>query len=84
MTDWQPIETAPRNGTSVLLFTKCHGVAEAWFHQGEWQNHHEYGAEYTGSSWVCCDDAFSIEVEETDPMHHGTATHWTSLPEPPK
>ena len=89
MTDgWQPIETAPRDGTSVLLFTACHGITQAWFSAGEWEEHYEYGPQYNGPVWVCADDAFQIEVEEMGPdvddMHHGTATHWQPLPPPPE
>lgn len=85
MSEWKPIETAPRDGTSILLFTTCHGVVEAWFAEGEWSEETpECPRDYSGAAWVCADDAFSIEVEETEPMEHGTATHWMPLPEPPK
>lgn len=84
---WRKIETAPKDGTSILLFTTCHGMVEAWFAPGEWTEHHEHGREYSGPVWVCADDAFQIEVEEMGPspsdLHHGTATHWMPLPEPP-
>lgn len=85
--DWQPIETAPKDGTSVLLFTTCHGVCEAWFAKGEWSDDTPISpAEYSGESWVCCDDAFSLEVELGPDgwEHHGTATHWMPLPAPPE
>lgn len=60
---WQPMETAPRDGNSILLFTKTYGIVEAWFAQGEWHENHE-GREYSGSFWICADDKFQIEVEE--------------------
>ena len=85
--DWQPIETAPKDGTSVLLFTTCHGVCEAWFAKGEWSDDTPISpAEYSGEFWVCCDDAFSLEVELGPDgwEHHGTATHWMPLPPPPE
>ncbi len=88
MMEWQPISTAPMDGTNVLLFTTCHGACEAWFAKGEWSDDTPISpAEYSGSAWVCCDDAFQIEVEECGPedgdFHHGTATHWMPLPKPP-
>jgi hypothetical protein len=74
---WQPIETVPRDGSQVLLFTKTHGVTEARFAAGEWHEHHEYGRQYDGPVWVCGDDAWQIEVEEYgDTFHDGEATHW--------
>jgi hypothetical protein len=73
--------------THILLFTTCHGIVEAWFSPGQWHDYHE-GREYDGPVWVCADDAFQIEIEEIPPeyggFHHGTATHWMPLPEPPK
>lgn len=84
---WQPIETAPLDGTPVLLFIRGHCVVEANFSPGFWSDHHEYGREYNGPVWVCADDTFQVEVEEVPPeyggMHHGQATHWMPLPAPP-
>jgi len=82
---WRPISEAPRDGTSILLFTKCHGAVEGWFSPGEWSEDTPISpADYSGAVWVCADDAFQIEVEETEPMHHGTATHWMPLPPAPR
>lgn len=85
MSDWQSISLAPKDGTKVLLFTTCHGQVEAWRDQGVWTDHFETGREYSGSSWVCADDAFQIEIEEGPDNYenHGTATHWQPLPPPP-
>ena len=82
MSKWRPIETAPRDETPILIYTTCHGVVEAWYHAGSWNQHHE-SPEYDGAVWVCADDAFQIEVEETTPPCDGTATHWMPLPDPP-
>ena len=82
---WQPIKTAPRDGSHILLFTTCHGQVEAWFSPGEWTETVD-GREYDGPVWVCADDAFQIEIEEIPedgPYYDGTATHWTHLHAPP-
>jgi hypothetical protein len=34
---WQPIETAPKDGTSVLLFDRDYGIATAAYFNG-WQD----------------------------------------------
>ncbi len=46
---WQPMATAPRDETEVLLKTRI-GVVSAWFHD-ELDEHFE---------WVCYDDLFTI------------------------
>lgn len=79
---WRPIDTAPVDGSDILLFTTCHGQVEARFAPGRW-SHTLEGDEYDGPVWVCADDAFQIEIEEIPPKHggwhHGTATHWKPL-----
>lgn len=47
---WQPIDTAPRDETEVLIKTNI-GVVSAWFHA-------EPGECY---QWVCYDDKFTID-----------------------
>ena len=68
MTDWQPIATAPKDGTWVLLgdfkeaLAEEHSYGVARFHDGIWQDGYQ-------PKWYW-DAAF-------DP------THWKPLPPPP-
>jgi hypothetical protein len=82
---WLPIESAPTDGTDILLYTTDWGVIQGWFAAGQWSEHPEYGREYSGDVWVCADDALNIEIEAfpDGTYHHGNATHWMPLPTPP-
>lgn len=84
MTEWQPIETAPKDGTEIVLCRGDRVSCGRWFDavypkepiivDGEY-----YGMEETGevidACWMSIDGGFS----EEDPP-----THWMPLPEPPK
>lgn len=39
MSDWQPIETAPRLGARVLVWDRTTGVLAAQYVMGEWYAH---------------------------------------------
>lgn len=85
--EWQPIETAPRDGSSILLL--AHGmVIEAWYSPGSWSEDTPISpAEYSGAVWVAFDDAVQFEIEEGAGPDgcdlHGPVTHWMPLPPPP-
>jgi len=70
MEEWQPIETAPRDGTGVLLF-------DNEIHEGFWDelDYDEFrGAPITGWSY----GALSW-IDDTN----FSPTHWMPLPKPP-
>lgn len=48
--NWQPIETAPKDGTPVLLFTG-EGILEAYYLYGEW-NQSACHSTYEGAGGV--------------------------------
>ena len=65
---WQPIETAPKDGTWVVLFT-----AEGGVQCGYW------GATYFGSDHSWIQYGHRSDYEEVE----GIPTHWMPLPPPP-
>lgn len=79
--DWKPIETAPKDGTAILLFEPIDEKYIGQFTQGpklgemlgigvgKWHvsDYDEYWADY-----------FDLETLMRNP------THWMHLPEPPK
>jgi hypothetical protein len=81
---WQPIESAPKDGTEILIL--AHGMAiQARYCPGEWSEDTPISpAEYGGALWVAFDDAVQFEIEETPHGDlHGAVTHWRPLPAPP-
>ena len=71
MSDWQPIETAPKDGTEVLLAIPTYGVGPTFeFAVGGFFNGAWFGEE---------DDAY-----DADEAAYQDPTHWMPLPEPPR
>lgn len=68
MSDWQPIDTAPKDGTDVLLFNG-HPRVGSWFDSWEYDSWHPEAKETGG--WIM----YGGRV-----IH---PTHWQPLPEPP-
>jgi hypothetical protein len=70
---WQPIETAPKDGTVIILWrgNPWNEVAMArWFEP--W------------ATWLRADDPDPIcETDEMYGMGSAIPTHWQPLPEPP-
>lgn len=70
MAEWQPIETAPKDGSRMLLpFTDANGRTSVIV--GGYDNH------WTGKCWVISEVRFQRPVD-------WTPTHWMPLPEPPQ
>ncbi|MDE2019724.1 MAG: DUF551 domain-containing protein [Patescibacteria group bacterium] len=75
MNQWQPIETAPKDGTKIDLFVMSTASGRGgripdcvWqSHKNKWKSHwfHGNGFEATRVSWF-------------------EPTHWRPIPEPPK
>ena len=71
MSEWQPIETAPRDGT-VILALRFYPVAIRWTGHHEWQ----WEAIHLGGAFPLLRNAYVV-----NDVH---LTHWMPLPEPPK
>jgi hypothetical protein len=71
--EWMPIESAPRDGSSVLLSDGCY-VGEGFWHDGSGCYGHRGQA---GWFWEC--DRGDLLIADNAP-----ATHWMPLPEPPE
>lgn len=74
---WEPIETAPKDGTWVLLWFPHRNLAIGgcwdWAGEGDW----EMGIQ-DWQEWRTDDDVVIQEEPGLEP------THWMPLPEPPK
>lgn len=80
MSEWRPIETAPKDGTHILLHwpniprgikeikstSKLTGTSVGWFEASE----HGVG--------------FMTEGDHFVPINQYDCTHWMPLPEPPE
>jgi hypothetical protein len=77
--DWQPIETAPKDGTAVLLYANRFGWADGYaivcasYHVNQWRI---YGAA-GGHPRVG-------KKNETQWLDEVQPTHWQPLPLPPQ
>lgn len=76
--EWQPIETAPRDGTEILI-GKWKERGGFRFCRSSWE--HFPGNSMEGEQsydWWACDDDHNDITEDEGP------THWRPLPAPPK
>lgn len=78
VSDWRPIETAPRDGTWVLLacpktqLELCVSMGSYYREEERAENGRFIGGEWTAPDW---DGSVSGYLEPT---------HWMPLPEPPE
>lgn len=78
---WQPIETAPKDSTPVLIYEPPSKHAEEGIYIAEWRtetyivrsSHYKY--------WVV---QFTYDGEMGGEMTIDNPTYWMSLPEPPE
>jgi hypothetical protein len=85
VSEWQPIETAPKDGTTVLLWQPA--KVSAWckeggyLHLSRWYVHYENGApsKYREPEWYQNDMSGGFGGY-CGPL---TPTHWMPMPPPP-
>lgn len=72
MADWQPIESAPKDGTEIIAWGMMRGDYGYTPDEPTWT-----GVRWTNAQW---------QVTKPTARHFAgfTPTHWTPLPEPPK
>lgn len=79
MSEWQPIETAPRDGTEVILGSLAQTYKGAPVPPrvtiGYWTQDDEPEYEYCDPYWMSWDGGFTKE---------NPPTHWMPLPPPPE
>jgi hypothetical protein len=76
MSEWQPISTAPKDGSGILAVL-------VWKDDGEFYDVQTIRWQDTWGEWV--PSAVLIHMENTgDPSDDVTPTHWMPLPEPPR
>ena len=77
MTKWQPIETAPKDGTKILLYSKTLPYYTNHMAVGFWNEipNSEY---YVG--WASGMSRGFVDADEEITQ----VTHWMPLPNPPK
>lgn len=80
MSEWQPIETAPKDGTAVYVCdTETWEPAPMIAH---WGQHNSWD---DGSHWLCGrKDDWPRGKIKREPAIMPTPTHWMPLPAPPE
>ena len=84
MSEWQPIETAPKNGTEVLIWRPDAGVLLARYGcLGDWLNENESltysDSDLWAGDWFMADFISGGRLSDEYPP-----THWMPLPPPPE
>lgn len=66
--NWQPIDTAPKDGTPVLLWT-AEGITEASYYYGRW-SYFPVEAAYEGGTLLMCKPTHWCPVPEAPTCEH--------------
>jgi hypothetical protein len=73
---WQPIETAPRDGSRILVWFRTHGAVSVSWDDPDGD---------TDSKWaIWCVDDFKHGPWSVRGYREGDDTHWMPLPDGPE
>lgn len=75
MTEWQPIETAPKDGTAIIYRGKYTTAGAC-----RWWTEQDLADAECGSPEDYCAAWYDADDEDSEVV----PTHWMPLPEPPK
>lgn len=76
--EWQPIETAPKDGTSIMVWADGYRWPEiVKYEKYDEEDAMEIGAE---GYWTFSEDLLSAVAN----VEEDFLTHWMPIPEPPK
>jgi hypothetical protein len=84
VSEWQPIETAPKDGTEILVYRHDCGILLArWIAAGQFLTEPELASmtddEVETPDWFVADFVSGCRLDDNE-----APTHWMPLPEPPK
>lgn len=86
MSEWQPIETAPRDGTEVILAITGGGHKSHWVHVGWWNAGDSFPWRFIDSFDLTPTGCCNLEDDDRIPVNGAreeSVTHWMPLPAAP-
>lgn len=82
--DWQPIETAPKDGTKVLIWNECYGHCPiAHWGEQDGDDGFFFGWHLEGDRSPCCSCEDSFIGWNEDIEEGFMPTHWIPIPTTP-
>jgi len=82
MNEWQPIETAPKDGTRILAFFPIINSYKILIVEFIWQEW--YICPYDSEFEMMGNEHLVYIYEKLEKLKNGDPTHWMPLPNPPK
>lgn len=82
MSQWQPIETAPKDGTEIDVWEFCHNPDWRPNRHGLASGYRVTNVRWTNGRWEYYFDRDGEWIEA--PAEHYTISHWLAIPGPPR